>query len=88
MVNHYIAAMGEVALIRGKPVEAARLFGAADAFLRSLGVQFEPTDQAAFERNMVAARSQLGAASFDLRFAEGARWNKAEAIAASIPLRG
>jgi hypothetical protein len=87
MVNHYIAAMGEVALIRDKPVEAARLFGAADAFLRSLGVKFEPTDQAAFEQNITAARALLGPALFDLRLAEGAQWSKAEAIAASISLR-
>ncbi len=87
MVNHYVAAMGEVALIRGKPAEAARLFGAADAFLKSLGVRFEPTDQTAFEHNMAVARAQLGAALYDSRFAEGAQWNKAQAIAASIPLR-
>jgi tetratricopeptide (TPR) repeat protein len=87
MINHYVAAMGEVALIRDRPAEAARLFGAADAFLKSLGVRFEPTDQAAFEQNMAAARVQLGVPLFDLRFAEGARWSKAEAIAASIPLR-
>jgi tetratricopeptide (TPR) repeat protein len=87
MINHYVAAMGEVALIRGKPIEAARLFGATDAFLKSLGVRFEPTDQAAFEQNMAVARAQLGAPLYDLRFAEGTRWSKGEAIAASIPLR-
>jgi predicted ATPase/class 3 adenylate cyclase len=88
MVNHYVAAMGEVALIRGQPAEAAQLFGAADAFLRSLGVKFEPTDQAAFEQNMAVARAQLGAPLYDLRFAEGTQWSKTQAIAASIPLRG
>jgi hypothetical protein len=44
MINLYVAAMGEVALLRGRPAEGARLFGAADSFLRSLGVTFEPTD--------------------------------------------
>jgi hypothetical protein len=50
-------------------------------------VTFEPTDQAAFERNMALAREQLGAATYDARFTEGAQWSKAQAIAATLPLR-
>jgi len=48
----YVAAMGHVALIRGRPEEGARLFGATDSFLRSLGVDFEPADRLAFEQNL------------------------------------
>jgi predicted ATPase/class 3 adenylate cyclase len=87
LVNLYVAAMGQVALIRGRPAEAAQLFGAADAFLRSLGVTFEPADQTVFEQNMTEARGQLGKALYEQRFREGAQWSKEQAIDASITLR-
>jgi hypothetical protein len=54
--------------------EAARLFGAADAFLKSLGVKFEPT-----ERRLNATwrrRAELGAALHDPVFADGAQWKQ------------
>jgi predicted ATPase/class 3 adenylate cyclase len=87
VVYDYIAAMGEVALVRGRAEEAARLFGATASFLRSLGVAFEPTDQAALERNMATARDKLGATLYEARFQEGAQWGKSQAISATAALR-
>ena len=87
LVNSYVAAMGQVALLRGRPDDAARLLGAADHFLKTAGVKFAPADQAQFERNMEKTRTLLGDAPYAAKVAEGAAWRPAEVIAATIPLQ-
>jgi predicted ATPase len=87
LVNGYVAAMGQVALLRDRPEEAARLLGAADNFLRQAGVKFAPADQVQFEANIETARSRLGSDAFEEKFAEGSRLTSAQAIAASIRLQ-
>jgi predicted ATPase/class 3 adenylate cyclase len=87
LVNSYIAAMGQVALVRGRPEEAARLLGAADHFLKTAGVKFAPADQAQFEQSMEKTRALLGDAAYEARVAEGAAWSPAEVIACTIPLQ-
>jgi tetratricopeptide (TPR) repeat protein len=87
LVNSYVAAMGQVALLRGRPDEAARLLGAADHFLKTAGVKFAPADQAQFERSMDAARATLGDALYETRIAEGASLSPAETIAATLKLQ-
>ncbi len=87
MAGYYVAAMGQVALIRGRHEEAAQLFGATNAFLKSLGVKFEPADQTAFEHNMEVVLARLGNQLYDMHFNEGAQWSLEQAIAASMSLR-
>jgi predicted ATPase/class 3 adenylate cyclase len=87
-VNLYVAAMGGVAVVRGKPEEGARLFGAVDALLKSLGASFEPTDQAELEHHQRTAREQLGQDAFEAAWKEGAAWSREQAIAATLRLRG
>jgi len=86
-VNLYLAAMGSVAVMRGRAEEGIRLFGAADAFLQSLGAAFEPTDQAVFDRHISAAKMALGEVAFQAAWKQGAQWTREEAIAATLPLR-
>ncbi|HVO00663.1 MAG TPA: tetratricopeptide repeat protein [Candidatus Cybelea sp.] len=87
LVNSYVAAMGQVALIRGLPDEAARLLGAADHFLKTAGVKFAPADQAQFEQCMEKTRALLGDPLYGTRIAEGASWSPTEAIAATVRLQ-
>ncbi|QKC97125.1 adenylate/guanylate cyclase domain-containing protein [Mesorhizobium sp. NZP2298] len=86
MVTYYLAAMGHVALIRSRYQEAAKLFGATESSLKTLGVKFEPADQMVFENNLFVVRSFLEPAVFSLQFSEGAKWSRAEALAASLSL--
>lgn len=87
VMNLYVAAMGAVAVARGRPRDAARLFGAASAALQQLGASFEPPSQQEFERNMAAARSSLGDEVFEAAFAQGSHFSVDEAIAFTQPLR-
>jgi predicted ATPase/class 3 adenylate cyclase len=88
VVNLYVAAMGGVAVVRGRATDGARLFGAVSAALQLLGAAFEPTDQQELERHMAAARSALGDEAFEQAFAEGSHWPLDRAIGATLPLRG
>jgi tetratricopeptide (TPR) repeat protein len=87
LVNSYVASMGQVALIRGRPDDAARLLGAADHFLKTAGVKFAPADQAQFEQNMEQTRALLGNELYETRIAEGASASPTEIIAATIRLQ-
>jgi predicted ATPase/DNA-binding SARP family transcriptional activator len=87
MVADYVAAMGHVAVLRGRLPEAARLFGAVDAFLVRLGASFAPADQTAFQESKAEAKRLLGAAAFESWASEGGAWDIAEAVAQSFSLR-
>ncbi len=87
VVNLYLAAMGGVAVVRGREAEGVRLFGAVDAFLKSLGAAFEPTDQAEFDRHVATAKAALGEATFEVAWKQGAAWTRDEAIAVALELR-
>jgi predicted ATPase/class 3 adenylate cyclase len=80
LVNGYVAAMGQVAMLQGRLEDAARLFGATDAFLRQAGVKFAPADQAQFDQNMELTERNLGKSAYATCFAEGALWSQSDAI--------
>jgi predicted ATPase/class 3 adenylate cyclase len=86
ILNLYLAAMGGIAIIRDRPADAARLYGATSRFLKELGATFEPPDQSVFEENRAAAVRAMGESAFIVAFEEGARWSKAQAIAAARAL--
>jgi len=88
VVNLYLAAMGGMAVVRGRAAEGARLLGAVSAALQLLGATFEPSDQQELERHMASARSELGDEAFEQAFAEGSHWSLDRAIAATLALRG
>jgi hypothetical protein len=60
VINVYVAAMGRLALCRGRLAEAAKLFGAIESLLAATGVTFEPADQAMLAESMAAAKAMLG----------------------------
>ena len=54
--------LGGVANAEGRPADAVRLLGAADAWFTSRGIEIQPTDRADYERYLAEARSRSGAA--------------------------
>ncbi len=57
--------------VMGDPAGAARLFGAADAFLQQSGALLDPDDLPEHERNLGLVRAALGDEQFDVTWAEG-----------------
>jgi predicted ATPase/serine/threonine protein kinase len=86
-VAYYVSVMASVAVVRGKPVEGLRLFGAFDTMLRSIGATMQPTDQAEVERYVAAATSALGEDAARAAREEGSRWTRDHAISMTLSLR-
>ncbi len=87
VANLAIAGMGAVAVVRDKPLEAARLFGSVQASLDKLGVTFEPLDQAEMDKYLAMTRDKLSADSFQAAFHEGSIWNEQETRAAALAIK-
>jgi non-specific serine/threonine protein kinase len=60
-----------VAASERQPELSARLLGAAQVMLQSVGGSLDPVDRAEYELNMAAARAQLGQEDFEKAWAEG-----------------
>jgi hypothetical protein len=75
--------MGGVAVVRGQPTEAARLFGAVRASLDRIGVGFEPPEQEAMDTFSKLALDQLGESTYQEAFHEGFLFSEEEARAAA-----
>lgn len=67
-----LAGMASVASALGRPTSAARLFGAADALLRRIGLVLAPVDALAFERDVASVRAALDPTTFAAEWAVGA----------------
>jgi hypothetical protein len=87
VVSMSLAAMGGVAVMRGRAVEGVRLLAAVERMLASIGLAPEPTDRAEWDRHLAAARAAVGEAAVAAAMAEGAGWTREQAIAATLPLR-
>jgi hypothetical protein len=55
----------------GRAADGARLFGAAEALLESIGARLDPIDRFGYEASVAAAREALGEAAFERAWAEG-----------------
>ena len=66
-----VAAMSGVALGQGVARRAARLLGAAQALLESVGALLDPADVMEYRHNEATARARLGEAAFLVAWAEG-----------------
>ena len=78
-----LAGLAGLAVGRGMPAEAARLFGAASHIPDPDPVEFFRVDR---EADVAAARSQLGDAAFDAAFSEGQAMTTDQSI--DLALRG
>ena len=70
---YYGLGLGKVSALRGRPVRAARLWGAAEALREQMGMLLSQFDLAhsGYERDLAAVISALDEASFDAAWAEG-----------------
>ncbi|MBA2520122.1 MAG: hypothetical protein H0V24_10675, partial [Chloroflexia bacterium] len=78
-----LASLASVAAHQDQPVGAARLLGAASALVTAIGVAHS-LHPAAYERAMIATRTELGEAAFQAAWEAGQRWPLAEAVAAAV----
>jgi len=63
--------LARVASVKGSPVRAARLWGAAKASSQAIGALAAPLDQTAYDRHVAAARARLDKGAFDAAWTEG-----------------
>ncbi len=66
-----LAGLAGVASAERQPARAARLFGLAEALLHSMGDSLNVADQAEWDSNMAAVRTQLDEAAFSAAWQEG-----------------
>jgi predicted ATPase/class 3 adenylate cyclase len=79
-----LEAFAEVAIGQSRAVRAARLLGAAEALRITIGAQRESAACRAYERDVAAARAQLGEAAFAAAWAEGRMMTLADAVAEAL----
>jgi len=84
MVAACLGGLGGIALARGKPEMGATLLGRADAINRRLGVVLDPDDKLEVDRDVAAARADLGGERFDAAWAAGQAMSVEEAIALAL----
>jgi predicted ATPase/DNA-binding CsgD family transcriptional regulator len=77
----WLAGVATLAAARDRLVQAARMFGAADALAQRAGVTFHLPERAAYERARAAIRTTIGADGFGAARAEGRQLPEAQAIA-------
>ena len=79
---YFVWGFGKLSALRGRPIRAARLWGAAEALRERMGMALSKFDLAAsgYEGDLAAVRSTLDRASFDAAWAEGRAMSPEEAI--------
>jgi predicted ATPase/DNA-binding SARP family transcriptional activator len=79
---YYVWVFGTVNALRRNPIQAARLWGAAEALRERMGMSFSHFDLAAsrYEQHLAAVRSALDEASFEAAWAEGRAMSPEQAI--------
>ena len=72
-IQYSLVGLGFVAASRGRPVRAARLWGAAEAVKEAFGIKATPLARSVtdYEARMSAARSRLGEEAFAAAWEEG-----------------
>lgn len=82
-----LAALGGIAGVDAQPERAARLFGAAEALREALNARVWPAERADYERNLAAARAQLGPgqqAAWEKAWQEGRAMSFEEALSYAL----
>ncbi|MGH3144983.1 MAG: LuxR C-terminal-related transcriptional regulator, partial [Rubrobacter sp.] len=79
---YYALALGKVNALRGNPVRAARLWGAAEALREQMGMSLSRFElaESSHERDLSSVRSTLSEASFDAAWTEGRAMSLEQAI--------
>jgi non-specific serine/threonine protein kinase len=69
---------------QGHPAKAARLLGASEALLESMGIDLQAGDQFEVERYVAAVREQLDEATFDAAWTDGRAMSLGQAVSYAL----
>ncbi|MBV9133623.1 MAG: tetratricopeptide repeat protein, partial [Chloroflexi bacterium] len=72
-MSECLLGLGAVAAAEGRAADAARLFGAGEAALETLGAELWPSNRADYARGVALARLALDAVAFEDAWREGRR---------------
>jgi predicted ATPase/DNA-binding CsgD family transcriptional regulator len=86
-IGHCLAGVAGMVAHLGQPELGARLFGAADKVLDSMGAAVWPVDKRDYDRNLQAVRNALGEERFAAAFAAGRELALETAIAEAAAAR-
>jgi len=78
-----VVGLGAVAAVEGRAETAARLFGAGEAALESLGSQLWPSNRGEYERSVAMARNAMEAGDFEEAWTAGRRLSLDQAASAA-----
>jgi DNA-binding CsgD family transcriptional regulator len=70
-IAYCMEGLAAVIAAMGRPIQAARLWGAAQKLREEIGTSLSPADRADHERRVSAVRAQLDEATFERAWAEG-----------------
>ncbi len=70
--------------VEGQAEQAVRLWGAAEAVREAIGAPLTPNELSRYEREVAAARAQLGEQRFKAAWAEGQKMTLTQAIAYAL----
>ncbi len=84
MIAHGLAALVGAAGLSADPARAARLSGAAEALLTSIGAQMDLADRVEYERHLAETRKQLEEKTFTAARAGGSAMTMEEAVAYAL----
>jgi hypothetical protein len=79
-----LAGLAAVDRVRGQPVRAAQLIGAADALVESTATLLIPLDQALYQHTTAALRAQLDPTVFAVATAEGRALTQEQAVSYAL----
>jgi ATP/maltotriose-dependent transcriptional regulator MalT len=71
IVAAYLEGWGAMVASRGEPVEAARLWGTAEALREAIGAPMPPVDRNNYEQTVALARAQLEEQTFSALWTQG-----------------
>jgi predicted ATPase/transcriptional regulator with XRE-family HTH domain len=84
IIGTLLEGLAGVAVGRGQPECAARLFGAADAIRTQIGTPIRPVNRPRYERDVAAVRAALGEEQFKALWDEGRAMTQEQAIAFAL----
>ena len=79
-IRHFAWGLGNVAALRGRPVRAARLWGAVEALHEQMGMSFSHFELARYEQHLASARSSLDERTWAAEWSEGRAMSPEQAI--------
>jgi hypothetical protein len=83
-VAHQLESFAFIALMRERPVRAARLFGAAENLRERIDIPMTKVERMEYEQQVAQLRAVMEDKAFDLAWADGRRMTLEEAIHAAL----